>query len=184
MDEKSILNTIGINYYKPKPISFSKKECSVCNEVKSLKEFNHNSKYEDGYHPWCKKCTIHISEDRKIQKWFAKPTWISEDQEEEIARLEKEAKEKSKSTGEQYSVCHIEPIQHWLICGLDLPVNLYVDSQKKNIKNSNYFLPYESLLDGKIESIDIPLEFIIDAYKYNREFNTRRNRKYRDLHRN
>jgi hypothetical protein len=36
------------------------KQCTLCNEVKPLSEFNANSGYKDGYYKHCKKCHYEV----------------------------------------------------------------------------------------------------------------------------
>lgn len=181
MNQKELFSLIGKDYYKPNQISKDNKKCSICGRIKMVSRFCKNRKYSDGYHPWCKTCTIEINENRKIQKTFAKPEWLTEKQKRKMLKLEDEARKLSGAMGNLYAVAHKEPIQHWLICGLDIPENIYVDTQANNARFSNSFLPYRLLEDGTIKHIDLPLEFIKDAFNFNETFNKSRNEKYREM---
>lgn len=180
MNHKQILEILEIDYYNPNPIRNGKKKCTICGYSKTPYRFCRNSNYSDNYHPWCMDCTVKINEDRKIQQSLARPKWLTKTQQNQILRLENEARKLSFATGERYSVAHKEPIQHWLVCGLDIPTNMYIETQKNNAKFSNWFLPYRLLENGTIEHIDLPLEFIKDAFDFNEKFNKRRNTKYQE----
>ncbi|MBL1174624.1 hypothetical protein [Pantanalinema sp. GBBB05] len=182
MNYKEICKELGINYYRSRPAKNGKKICSICEQTKPLVKFCKNQKYSkvDGHHAWCKQCTNEINENRDIQAKFARPPWFSENHNKQITALRNKAGFLEKITGEKHSICHIEPIQHCLTCGLDIPINMYVDTQANNAKNSNWFVSYHQLPDGTIKHIDLSSEFIFEAYAFNERFNRERNVEYRE----
>lgn len=69
-------------------------------------------------------------------KWKrARPPWASAS---DIAAIYTEAKRMSAETGVQYSVDHIVPLLHPLVCGLHCPDNLRIVPLKTNVAKSNY----------------------------------------------
>ena len=67
----------------------------------------------------------------------ATPPWLTRKQKSEIRQLYQIAITMSKTTGEQYVVDHIVPLQSHEVCGLHVPWNLRVITQEENLKKSN-----------------------------------------------
>ena len=67
----------------------------------------------------------------------ATPPWLTRKQKSEIRQLYQIAVTMSKTTGEQYVVDHIVPLQSHEVCGLHVPWNLRVITQEENLKKSN-----------------------------------------------
>ena len=67
----------------------------------------------------------------------ATPPWLSRKQKLEIRQLYQIAITMSRTTGEQYVVDHIVPIQGESVCGLHVPWNLRVITQDENLIKSN-----------------------------------------------
>lgn len=67
----------------------------------------------------------------------ATPPWLSRKQKFEIRQLYQIAITMSRTTGEQYVVDHIVPVQGEDVCGLHVPWNLRVITQEENLKKSN-----------------------------------------------
>lgn len=67
----------------------------------------------------------------------AKPSWLSQKQEDEILALYDLAAELTGSTGIKHEVDHIEPLQGEFSCGLHVPWNLQVLTKEENRKKSN-----------------------------------------------
>jgi 5-methylcytosine-specific restriction endonuclease McrA len=67
----------------------------------------------------------------------ATPPWLSRKQKLEIRQLYQIAITMSRTTGEQYVVDHIMPIQGEDVCGLHVPWNLRVITQEENLAKSN-----------------------------------------------
>ncbi len=70
----------------------------------------------------------------------ATPPWLTAKQKSEIRQLYQIAITMSKTTGEQYVVDHIVPLRSPDVCGLHVPWNLRVITQKENLKKSNKLL--------------------------------------------
>ena len=67
----------------------------------------------------------------------ATPPWLSRKQKSEIRQLYQIAITMSQTTGEQYVVDHIYPLRSETVCGLHVPWNLRVVTQKENLVKSN-----------------------------------------------
>ena len=75
---------------------------------------------------------------RRAQKLNATPKWISEEQILEIKDIYKKSAQKTKETGIKHTVDHILPLQGENVCGLHVPWNLRVITNKENsAKNNN-----------------------------------------------
>ncbi len=72
----------------------------------------------------------------------ATPKWLSDVQKMEIRLKYRLAIELSRSTGERYAVDHIIPLHGETVCGLHVPWNLQVLTQKDNL------LKYNKLIDS------------------------------------
>ena len=70
----------------------------------------------------------------------ATPPWLTAKQKFEIRQLYQIAITMSKTTGEQYVVDHIVPLRSPNVCGLHVPWNLRVITQKENLTKSNKML--------------------------------------------
>jgi hypothetical protein len=182
MNYRNICELTGRDYYKSHPIMQDRKKCSKCHKVKQVKGFCKNGRYTDNYHPWCIECTHLINDNRRIQEYFARPKWFSIKHKKQLTQLKNKAGQLTKLTDILHSICHKEPIQHWLVCGLDMPENMYVDTQENNANSSNEFNPYRIDENGIIEHIELSKEFIINAFNFNEKFNTVRNQRYRERH--
>lgn len=182
MRTKDIHELLEINHYKPFLAKEELKKCTMCEKTKSTNAFCKNRRYEDYRHPWCIRCTNKINQEREIQKLFARPPWFNQKHEKKLENLRKEVVRLNKMTGIKHSICHKEPIQHCLVCGLDVLENMYIDTQENNAKESNCFLPYRISVDGRIEQIELSKDSIIHAFKFNERFNKKRNEKPQNFH--
>jgi hypothetical protein len=72
----------------------------------------------------------------------ATPKWLTDVQKMEIRLKYRLAIELSRSTGERYAVDHIVPLHGESVCGLHVPWNLQVLTQKDNL------LKYNKLIDS------------------------------------
>lgn len=70
----------------------------------------------------------------------ATPPWLTTKQKSEIRQLYQIAITMSKTTGEQYVVDHVVPLRSPNVCGLHVPWNLRVITQKENLTKSNKLL--------------------------------------------
>jgi hypothetical protein len=69
----------------------------------------------------------------------ATPTWLTDLMLSEIKQLYKQRQELSESTGIEYHVDHIVPIQGENVCGLHVPWNLQIITAEENLKKSNKY---------------------------------------------
>jgi hypothetical protein len=67
----------------------------------------------------------------------ASPPWITMEDKRQIKQLYLEARRLTKQEGELYVVDHIVPLRNDLVCGLNVPWNLRVITQKENLFKSN-----------------------------------------------
>jgi hypothetical protein len=74
---------------------------------------------------------------RKRRHKNATPLWINADQKMQMRKLYLSAQEMTKITGERYVVDHIVPLINEAVCGLHVPWNLRVITQKENLLKSN-----------------------------------------------
>jgi hypothetical protein len=80
------------------------------------------------------------TKNRRRKHREATPPWLSRKQKSEMRELYKAAITLTKTTGEQYVVDHIIPLQSDFVCGLHVPWNLRVITQEENLKKSNKLL--------------------------------------------
>jgi 5-methylcytosine-specific restriction endonuclease McrA len=74
---------------------------------------------------------------RRRKHRLATPPWLSSAQKKEIRELYRIAIHMTKITGEQYVVDHIFPLRSDTSCGLHVPWNLRVITQKENLEKGN-----------------------------------------------
>lgn len=77
------------------------------------------------------------TKSRRRKHREATPPWITRKQKSEMRSLYQIAITMSKTTGEQYVVDHIYPLRSETVCGLHVPWNLRVITQKENLLKSN-----------------------------------------------
>lgn len=82
-----------------------------------------------------------LNKSRRRKHRHATPTWLTATQRKEMRELYRIAMQMTDTTGEQYVVDHIVPLQHPEVCGLHVPWNLRVITQKENLQKSNRFDP-------------------------------------------
>ena len=80
---------------------------------------------------------------RRAQKVGATPEWLTDEHMSQIKEFFEICKLFEIYTGQKYHVDHIVPLKSDTVCGLHVPWNLAVLSEKDNIKKSNIF--YEHL---------------------------------------
>ena len=93
--------------------------------------------------PWKANHKTQIRADTKARRRKhrdATPPWLSRKQKSEIRQLYQIAMTMTQTTGEQYVVDHIIPLQGETVCGLHVPWNLRVITQEENLKKSNKLL--------------------------------------------
>lgn len=74
---------------------------------------------------------------RKRRLKEATPPWLSEDHWVEMNALYREARKLSSETGIKHEVDHVHPLQGKTLCGLNVPWNLQILTQKNNRSKSN-----------------------------------------------
>lgn len=67
----------------------------------------------------------------------ATPPWLTRSQKLDIRALYQAAILTSQTTGDQYVVDHIWPLRSDVVCGLHVPWNLRIITQKQNLEKSN-----------------------------------------------
>lgn len=77
------------------------------------------------------------TKSRRRKHRDATPPWVTREQKSEMRSLYQIAITMSKTTGEQYVVDHIYPLRSDTVCGLHVPWNLRVITQKENLLKSN-----------------------------------------------
>lgn len=75
----------------------------------------------------------------------ATPPWLTRKQKILIRQLYQISITSTQTTGEQYVVDHIIPLRSETVCGLHVPWNLRVITQKENLTKSNTVLETEAL---------------------------------------
>jgi hypothetical protein len=89
---------------------------------------------------WKKRNVVWVRADTKARRRkhrAATPPWLTRAQKSEIRQLYQIAITMTKTTGEQYVVDHIIPLRGEDVCGLHVPWNLRVVTQKENLEKSN-----------------------------------------------
>lgn len=76
-----------------------------------------------------------FSANRRCVKINATPNWLDSNHRKQITKLH----EKALSLGEEHEVDHIIPLKNELVCGLHVPWNMQVLTQKQNRTKSNKF---------------------------------------------
>ena len=74
---------------------------------------------------------------RGARKKVATPSWLTDEQSQEIISIYEKAARLSISTGMKYHVDHIIPLQGKDVCGLHVPWNLQPLSARENMSKSN-----------------------------------------------
>jgi hypothetical protein len=76
---------------------------------------------------------------RRVAKLNAEPSWLTQEQQDQITFLYGVAKDCELMTGDKYHVDHIVPLQGKDVCGLHVPWNLQVLPADINQAKSNKF---------------------------------------------
>ena len=89
---------------------------------------------------WKETHKVQIRADTKARRRKhreATPPWASRKQKSEVRQLYQIAITMTQTTGEQYVVDHIYPLRSEVVCGLHVPWNLRVVTQRENLEKSN-----------------------------------------------
>jgi N-glycosylase/DNA lyase len=76
---------------------------------------------------------------RRAKKLSATPSWLTKDQKQYIEDLYTFCKNLSGVVGKKYHVDHVVPLQNKSVCGLHVPWNLQVITEKNNLEKGNSF---------------------------------------------
>lgn len=125
---KKRLKKLGKEYYKKnKKVLLKKMQDYYINNKESC---NKNSyKYA--------KRNKHKKNMLKMSRLRATPKWLTKDQKKEILSFYAESQLKKETTGIDYNVDHIVPLNGKNVCGLHVPWNLRVIEASKNKRKSN-----------------------------------------------
>ena len=126
------------SYYESNKETFSKKnkdyrqknreELLVKNRVASKVHYLNNKEYY----------TAKVAK-RRATKINATPSWLTDDHLKQIEQVYEHARDCTISTGEQYHVDHIVPLNNPEVCGLHVPWNLQVLPADVNLSKGNKF---------------------------------------------
>jgi hypothetical protein len=89
---------------------------------------------------WKQNNLVKIRADTKARRRRhrqATPPWITRQQKTEMRQIYQTAITMTKITGEQYVVDHIVPLRSDIVCGLHVPWNLRIITNKENLAKSN-----------------------------------------------
>jgi hypothetical protein len=89
---------------------------------------------------WRERNQLYVRADTKARRRKhrqATPLWLTRKQKTEIRQIYQIAITMTKTTGERYVVDHIIPLRSEVVCGLHVPWNLRVITQKENLQKSN-----------------------------------------------
>lgn len=74
------------------------------------------------------------------QRWAATPPWLSDEHRKQIRDIYRECK-RQRGSGRNVVVDHIVPLISPIVCGLEVPWNLQILSEKSNAVKSNTWWP-------------------------------------------
>jgi len=94
-------------------------------------------KYKQSEHGYVKRRTYSITAQKDRKK--ATPEWLNFEHKKRIRALVKTAHELEKTSEDKFHIDHIIPIKHSLVCGLNVPWNLQVITDKHNLFKNNKF---------------------------------------------
>ena len=89
---------------------------------------------------WAERNALSILANTKVRRRKhrqATPPWLTRTQKSEMRALYQAAILSSQTTGERYVVDHIYPLRSDVVCGLHVPWNLRIVTQKQNLEKSN-----------------------------------------------
>lgn len=96
----------------------------------------------------------HPRRDYIVQATLSCPPWVDR---KELDRLKAKADEKTRLFGVKYTLDHIIPLTHPLVCGLTVPHNLKIVTLGENLRKGNRFNPYQLDLLPESEQLSILL---------------------------
>jgi hypothetical protein len=76
----------------------------------------------------------------RYRRYRAIPSWLSDEQQQQINNIYKECKEITMQTGVQHHVDHIIPIHGKTVSGLHVPENLQILTASENCSKKNSFV--------------------------------------------
>lgn len=96
---------------------------------------------------WKEENPIQVLADNKVRRRKhrdATPPWLTRKEKGEIRAMYQAAILSSKISGERYVIDHIYPLRSEVVCGLHVPWNLRIVTQRENLEKSN-MLPDDSM---------------------------------------
>lgn len=115
----------NLEYYKNKKAEYYKNNCNKEKEYAKNWVKNNLDKANAA------------SARRRARKIRATPPWLNKEQQAEINKYYKQAKQLEKASGVKYHVDHIVPLKGKNVCGLHVPWNLQILTATENIKKRN-----------------------------------------------
>lgn len=128
-------------HYK-RTYTWKKENKDVCNELSKAWRKANPEKAKTSVANWNKlnrdKVTLYIAK-RRATKRNATPSWLTQEQLNQIANMYWLAKDLEAVSGQKYHVDHIIPLQGDGVCGLHVPWNLQILPSDMNIAKSNKY---------------------------------------------
>lgn len=78
---------------------------------------------------------------RHAAKLKRTPSWLTDQQKQEMKAIYERAKNLTLVTGITHHVDHILPLQGKLVSGLHVPTNLQILTESENCSKQNFFVP-------------------------------------------
>ena len=137
----------GCQHYVDMPkkprITVSEKICPKCKKKLKAEKFGADKSRPDGLKSLCRKCNYEVKDKTKV--WLhitfrkkrvkrATPDWVDKEQ---FLKYEKKKLELEKKYNIKCNIDHIIPLIHKKVCGLNVPWNLQITSQKFNLSKGN-----------------------------------------------
>jgi 5-methylcytosine-specific restriction endonuclease McrA len=114
--------------------------CKACSAARAKKQYWENKSLRERKLAY-KRSNVDkynaLDAKRRAKKFNATPSWLSQEQLEEIECFYSTARAFKMYTGEAYCVDHIIPLQGEMVSGLHVPWNLQVLTEADNISKKN-----------------------------------------------
>lgn len=145
-------NNVSVNKWFLYQFGF--KYCPHCKENLLFKEFNIGNRQWDKLHTECRNCSNNITKKhyynntekykasgakRRAAKLNATPKWLTKQDYVEIEDIYWQSKEYNRLLYDIFHVDHIIPLQGKNVCGLHVPWNLQILTEKENLSKNNKY---------------------------------------------